>query len=74
MSVQEMIHSSKPVLTPAEVSKVLGCDPNKIRATARTHPERLGFPVCVVGTRVKIPRIPFLRFICGAELYQNITE
>lgn len=49
--------------TAAEVSGVLGADPQTIRITARQRPELLGFPVIVAGNRVKIPRIPFLRFM-----------
>lgn len=47
--------------TPQEVSFVLGSDPQTIRLCARHRPELLGFPVVIIGNRVKIPRIPFLR-------------
>lgn len=49
--------------TAAEVCWVLGSDPQTIRDTARQRPELLGFPVILTGSRVKIPRIPFLRFM-----------
>ena len=65
MTLDEIKKSDKPVLTPADVAGVLGCDPNKIRVTARQRPELLGFPVCVVGTRTKIPRLPFIQFLEG---------
>lgn len=55
--------SEKIFLTPAEVAPVLGCDPQTIRHAAREQPELLGFPCMVIGTRTKIPRIPFLRFL-----------
>ena len=60
-------------LTPAQVSKILGCDPNSLRATAHRCPEKLGFPVCIVGRRVKFPREAFLRFMRGnrEEVYLN---
>ena len=35
--------------------------------TAREYPERLGFPVICVGNRVKIPRIPFIKFLAGED-------
>lgn len=47
--------------TVTEVSGVLNQDPQHLRILARQQPERLGFPVIVAGTRVRIPRIPFLR-------------
>lgn len=64
----EMIAASDlAVLTPAQVADVLGCDPHWIRVASRDNPALLQFPVQRVGNRVKIPRIPFLRFL-GVEI------
>lgn len=52
-------------LTPKDVAKVLGCDAQTIRVQANRCPERLGFPVSIIGTRVKIPKEAFLRFMRG---------
>ena len=52
-------------LTPAQAAPALGCDPNTIRIAARRAPEKLGFPVVVMGRRVKIPKEAFLRFMRG---------
>lgn len=49
--------------TVTEISGVLNADPQTIRVTARQRPDLLGFPVIVAGNRVKVPRIPFLRFM-----------
>lgn len=49
--------------TVTEVCGVLNTNPHTIRITARQRPELLGFPVIVAGNRVKIPRIPFLRYM-----------
>lgn len=67
MTLDEIKQSDKPMLIPADVADVLGCDPHSIRVTAHQRPELLGFPVCIVGTRVKIPRKPFINFIEGGE-------
>ena len=67
MTIQEIQKSERPFLRPVDVAEVLGCDPQCIRILARTDRDRLGFPVCVIGTRTKIPRIPFLRFM-GIEV------
>lgn len=50
-------------LTPAEAAKILGCDPQALRIQARTDPSKLGFPVCVIGKRTRIPRKQFLEFV-----------
>lgn len=63
MTLPEIIHSEKPFLTPADVAPVIGSDPHTVRCTARQRPELLGFPFTFSGNRMKIPRIPFLRFM-----------
>ena len=66
MTLDEIRNSTKEVLTPADIADVLNCDAQDIRVQARTAPERLGFPVIIIKSRTKIPRIPFLRFL-GAD-------
>jgi hypothetical protein len=65
MTLDEIRNSTKEVLTPAEVSEVLGCDPQDVRVAARRRPDLLGFHVCVLGSRVKIPRRAFLNWLEG---------
>lgn len=67
MSVDEIMALDREYLTPAEVAAVIGCSPQDIRVTARQRPDLLGFNVCVVGTRTKIPRRGFLRWLEGRE-------
>ena len=62
-SLTDLQASDKIFLTPADISGVLGSDPQTIRVTARQRPELLGFEFTFVGSRMKIPRIPFLRFL-----------
>lgn len=66
MTLNEIKTSDKVMLTPADVAEALGVDAQGIRVMAREQPERLGFPVTVVGRGghgVRIPRVPFLRFM-----------
>jgi hypothetical protein len=63
MTLDEIKASDKSVLTPAEVAEVLGCDAQDVRIQARLSPEKLGFPVIIIKSRTKIPRIPFLRYM-----------
>lgn len=63
MNISDARTSTAAMLIPADVAPILGCDPQWIRDTARENPDALGFPVLVVGSRVKIPRIPFLRYL-----------
>lgn len=52
-------------LTPEQVAPLLGCKAHGIRVQARENPALLGFPVSVIGTRTRIPRIPFIEFVFG---------
>jgi hypothetical protein len=66
MTLEEIKNSDKLFLTPADVAPVMGSDPHTVRCTARQRPELLGFDFTFSGNRMKIPRIPFLRF-CGIK-------
>lgn len=63
VTLEEIKNSDSLFLTAKDISEVLKTDPNKIRMEAQTRPQALGFPVTVTGTRVKIWRKPFLKFI-----------
>ena len=63
MTVEEMLASDTPVLTPADIAPVLGRKPYSISIAAKDHPEQLGFPVSRIGTITVIPRLSFLKFL-----------
>lgn len=67
MTLSEIKASDKLMLTPADVAPVLGCDPQDIRVAARQRPDLLGFNFSVIGSRVKIPRLAFIRWVEGGE-------
>ena len=63
-SALEVLRQSKEIfLRSTDVAPILGCDAQAIRVAARKRPELLGFPVNVMEHEVRIPRIPFLRFV-----------
>ena len=59
MTLDEIRSSDKEVLTCQDVAT--------LHMQAVEQPWRLGFPVIVMGSRVKIPRRPFLKFMEGEE-------
>lgn len=65
MTLEEMRSLDRVTVTPAEAASVLGCSPQGLRMTAREDPLALGFPVTVIGTRVFIPRLPFVEYLTG---------
>lgn len=67
MTLDDIKKMDAPILTPAIAAEILGCDPHYIRVAARDAPERLGFPVIRLGSRTKIPRVAFIKFMEGGD-------
>lgn len=72
MTLNEIRNLDREYLIPREVAPILGVDPQDVRVAARQCPEMLGFNVAVVGTRVKIPRLGFLRWMEGNNDPQRV--
>ena len=66
MTYEELLNSDKDILTPNDIAPLLKCDPNIIRLQARENISQLGFPATKIGSRVKIPRIGFLKWFEGS--------
>lgn len=63
MTYQEIVASDKVFLLTDDVAEVLGCKAYSINVQAQQDPSKLGFPVCVTGSRVRIPRLGFLHWM-----------
>lgn len=50
------------VITGTQAAQAMGMDPTRLIGYAREKPEAIPFPYQISGNRMKIPRIPFLRF------------
>ena len=62
MTLLDIEKNPKTFLLAADISDYLGADPSTIRWQAQNEPEKLGFPVIVAGSRVKIPKDAFVFF------------
>lgn len=60
-SVQAIMDSPRPYLVATEIAKVLGISDATLRDRARAG--MLEFPAMVSGSRVRFPKIPFLRWL-----------
>ena len=67
MTLAEIEAIPSEVLTCQQIAPILGANPATIHIQATDRPELLGFPVIVMGSRVKIPKRPFLAFMRGAN-------
>lgn len=63
MTLEEMKSSTKLFITPADVAPLLESDPHTIRCSAREQPDLVGFAFTMVGNRMKIPRMAFLKWL-----------
>lgn len=68
MTYQEILSSTKDVLTPADIAPVLGCDGQKIRVQAKQMPETIPFHYMFIGNRMKIPRLAFIDWMSKSEI------
>jgi hypothetical protein len=67
MTLQDAKEMTTTTINAEAAGAILGASPQAIRIQARTAPEKLGFPVVVIGQRVKIPRLPFIAFVEGGN-------
>lgn len=67
MTLQELEQLETEVLTPTQVAPILGCQPYTINVAVRNGKNPFPFPVIKMGTRVRIPKRPFIRFMKGGD-------
>lgn len=64
MTFEEIERSDKECLVPADVAKILGCDPYNINLQVKDDKQHgrnsFPFPTILIGSRVKIPRRAFI--------------
>lgn len=65
MTLQDIEKMDVDILLPSQVAAVLGCGQYSINVQARDNPASFGFPVIKIGSRVRIPREGFIRFMKG---------
>jgi len=67
LTLEDLERIPTNMLTAAQVAPFIGSDPHTIRIAAHTRPDLLGFPVVVMGSRVKIPKELFVKYFRGKE-------
>lgn len=61
-TLEEIEQLPKQMLLATDICTYLEIDPGVIRWQAQNDPEKLGFPVIVAKSRVKIPKEGFLEY------------
>jgi len=72
MRLQDIQAIQRDYLKVVEVCSVLHTRPETFRGQAHQCPWKIGFPVIVIGTRVKIPKIPFLKYMRGELITEEL--
>ena len=58
----------KDMLVPTDICKYLCCSAYSINVAVKNGKNPFPFPVIRMGTRVKIPKIPFLKAMRGEKI------
>lgn len=59
--IKALVNDNRAVITPQDAANVLQCSRYAINVMVKSG--ECPFPAMMVGTRVKIPRIPFLKYL-----------
>ena len=72
MTVEQIKEMPRTYLTAADIGTLIGIRPDNLLWQARTDPSRLGFPVCVAGDTVRIPKGAFLDWLLGSGRHTGV--
>ena len=58
----------KEMLVPTDIAKYLGCSPYSINVATEDGRNPFPFPIIRMGSRVRIPKWPFIRAMKGESV------
>ncbi|MBE6792530.1 MAG: hypothetical protein E7534_03390 [Ruminococcaceae bacterium] len=67
MTLEQLEAMDKEMLIPADIAPILGCSPYTINVATRDGKNPFPFPIIRMGTRVKIPKRPFIKAMRGED-------
>ncbi len=65
LTLEEIEALPKEMLVPKDIAPFLGCNPYMINVCTKNGENPFPFPVIRMGTRVRIPKIPFVKAMRG---------
>ena len=65
MTLDELERLDKEMLVPTDVAPILGCAPYSINVATQNGNNPFPFPIVRMGTRVRIPKMPFIKAMRG---------
>lgn len=70
-TLEDIEKIDSPILLPRQIAGYLKCGQYSINCQAMQDPSKLGFPVIMAGSRVKIPKEGFVNFCRGKEVKRS---
>ena len=67
MTVAEVKALDRTYLTMSDIGTLIGIRPDTLLWQARKDSSSLGFPVCVAGDTVRVPKGAFLDWLLGSS-------
>lgn len=65
MTLEDIEKLDKEMLIPSDIAPILGCAPYAINVATRDGKNPFPFPIIRMGSRVRIPKRPFLKAMKG---------
>ena len=62
VTFDDLLRLDSAVIPGTWAAQAMGMDPTRLIGYARERPELIPYPFQLSGKRMKIPRVPFLRF------------
>ena len=62
ITFEDILRMESPVITGTQAAQAMGMSPTRLIGYAREKPDLIQFDYQISGNRMKIPRVPFLRF------------
>ena len=63
MTLNDLLLMNTPVIPGTWAAQAMGMDPTRLIGYARERPELVPYPYQLNGNRMKIPRVPFLKWL-----------
>lgn len=67
MTLEDIEKLDKEMLVPTDIAPILGCCPYAINVATKDGKNPFPFPIIRMGTRVRIPKRPFIKAMRGEE-------
>ena len=62
-TLEDLVRMNSAVIPGTWAAQVMGMDPTRLVGYGKEHPEMIPFSFMMSGNHMKIPRVPFLKWL-----------